>query len=110
MELKKPKTRAQCAQVPRPCPFVSCRYHLYLDVFPSGRVKLNFPGVDVCDLQRSCALDEAEGEGLILEEVATRLGDMTRERVRQIEDEALDKLHIEYTGEDRTVKRNGRAK
>src|SRR5262245_15015702 len=28
----KPRFRAECAEGPRPCPFVSCKYHLYIDV------------------------------------------------------------------------------
>src|SRR5690606_3867534 len=27
----KPRTRAECVDGPRPCPFVSCRHHLYVD-------------------------------------------------------------------------------
>ena len=26
--LERPKTRGECADMPRPCPFLSCRYHL----------------------------------------------------------------------------------
>jgi len=28
----KPRTRAECVDGPRPCPYVSCQHHLYLDV------------------------------------------------------------------------------
>src|SRR5262245_61905247 len=28
----KPKLRSECADMERPCPFVSCKYHLYIDV------------------------------------------------------------------------------
>ena len=30
----RPKTRGDCANVARPCPYVSCKYHLYIDVNP----------------------------------------------------------------------------
>src|SRR5688572_23421296 len=40
----KPRTRAECADGPRPCPFISCKHHLYVDVSPrTGAIKLNFP-------------------------------------------------------------------
>lgn len=34
-----------------PCPFVSCRHHLYLDVNPeTGAIKVNFPGLNRLEL------------------------------------------------------------
>jgi hypothetical protein len=41
----RPKTRADCADVPRPCPFVSCRWNLYLDVDNRGVVTIPRPDV-----------------------------------------------------------------
>ena len=41
---ERPKTRADCLRVVRPCPWVSCRWNLALDVKPNGNVTLNFPG------------------------------------------------------------------
>lgn len=109
MNEDKPRTRADCSQVPRPCPFVSCRYHLYLDVFPSHRIGLNFPGTEVHKLKHSCALDEAEADGLFLNEVACRMG-LSGERVRQLEEMALDKLYLACMAEQRTLRRSGRPK
>src|SRR5689334_3476886 len=44
IERARPRSRAECAQGPRPCMFVSCKHHLYLDVNPAtGSIKLNFP-------------------------------------------------------------------
>jgi len=43
----RPRTRADCKDAPRPCPFVSCKHHLYLDVSPrTGAIKMNFPDID----------------------------------------------------------------
>ncbi|NUQ78861.1 MAG: hypothetical protein HUU21_35500, partial [Polyangiaceae bacterium] len=40
----KPRARGECVDGPRPCPYVSCQHHLYLDVSPrTGAIKLNFP-------------------------------------------------------------------
>src|SRR5208337_2271584 len=43
----RPATRADCSAVPRPCPFVSCRHNLYLDVSKdTGSILLNFPSAE----------------------------------------------------------------
>lgn len=85
----KPKTRAECVDAPRPCPYVSCQHHLYLDVSSStGAIKLNFPDLEVMEMTETCALDVADRGGATLEDVSL-LMNVTRERVRQIEEEAL---------------------
>ena len=44
----KPATRAECAEGARPCPYVSCQHHLFLDVSSrTGAIKLNRPIVDI---------------------------------------------------------------
>lgn len=91
----RPKTRAECAGVERPCPFVSCEHHLYLDVSRrTGSIKLNFPDIEVEDMVESCTLDLAERDGLTLEEVGVAMN-VTRERVRQIEAKALRRVNAE---------------
>ncbi|MBN2191434.1 MAG: hypothetical protein JW751_01350 [Polyangiaceae bacterium] len=88
----RPKTRAECVGAPRPCPFISCKYHLYLDVSPrTGSIKLNFPDLDVADMPVSCALDIADAGGSTLEDVGAIMN-LTRERIRQLEVKALSKL------------------
>src|SRR3984957_9957175 len=32
VDVERPQTRADCASGERPCPFVSCKHHLFLDV------------------------------------------------------------------------------
>jgi hypothetical protein len=105
---ERPHTRADCINGPRPCPYVGCRYHLYL--YPTGRgetsnIKLNHPDKDVWDLFPSCALDVADG-GYVrtLDEIGGYLN-VTRERVRQIEATALRKLRQAlYLGHDPRLK------
>jgi hypothetical protein len=89
----KPLCRADCANVPRPCPYVSCKWHLYIDVTESGSLKVNFPALEPHELpaRGSCALDVAEDGRHSLYEVCGLLN-VTRERVRQIEEIALGKL------------------
>lgn len=88
----KPHSRAECAEGPRPCPFVSCKHHLFIDVSPrTGAIKLNFPDIEVWDLGESCALDVADRGGTTLEDVGAIMN-LTRERIRQVEVKALAKL------------------
>lgn len=91
-EDQRPRTRAECLDGPRPCPFVSCKHHLYLDVSArTGAIKLNFPDLEVEDMTESCALDVADRGGTTLEEVGAIMN-LTRERIRQVEVKALAKL------------------
>jgi hypothetical protein len=85
-EYWRPKTRTECVDMERPCPFVSCKYHLYIDVHPvRGSIKLNFPDVDVWEMTETCSLDIADRGGITLEEVG-EIMNLTRERVRQVRD------------------------
>ena len=87
-----PMTRGECEMGPRPCPYVSCRFHLYLSVNErNGSIQLSFPGKEPDELVVSCALDVAAAEGLRLEGVANAMG-VTRERIRQIEFQAIRKI------------------
>ena len=91
-EYQKPRTRVECKDGERPCPYVSCKYHLYLDVNPeTGSIKLNFPDTEVWQMSETCALDIAERGGVTLEEVG-EIMNLTRERIRQLEMTGLNTL------------------
>ena len=91
-EADRPQTRADCGSGPRPCPWVSCKHHLFLDVNPeTGSIKLNFPDKDLTEMRETCALDVADRGGITLEEVGAILN-LTRERIRQVEVRGLLKL------------------
>jgi hypothetical protein len=88
----RPKLRGDCAEMERPCPFVACKYHLYIDVHPvRGSIKINFPDVEVWEMTDTCALDIADRGGITLEEVG-QIMNLTRERVRQLETQGLAKM------------------
>jgi len=91
LEQERPSHRTECKDGPRPCLFVSCRYHLYLEVNACGTLRLNFPGLEVWELPESCALDVAEEGGVTLDEVGQKLN-VTRERARQLQVKAIQKL------------------
>jgi hypothetical protein len=88
----KPRARAECIDGPRPCPYVSCQHHLFLDVSArTGAIKLNFPDLEVWEMNETCALDVADRGGTTLEDVGAIMN-LTRERIRQVEVKALAKL------------------
>jgi hypothetical protein len=91
-DTERPKTRAECAEGERPCPFVSCKHHLYLDVSArTGAIKLNFPDLEAWQMSETSALDVADRGGTTLEEVGAIMN-LTRERIRQVEVKGLAKL------------------
>jgi hypothetical protein len=91
-DVDRPHSREECTQMARPCPFVSCAHHLYLDVNPeSGAIKLNFPHLEVWEMAETCSLDVADRGGITLEEVGAILN-LTRERIRQVEVRGLHKI------------------
>lgn len=96
----RPKSRAECVDGMRPCPFVSCKFHLYLDVKEETKsIKLNFPHLEVWELEHTCSLDVSEQGGLTLEDVGHILN-LTRERVRQVEVAGIEKLRASGVVED----------
>jgi hypothetical protein len=97
-QVSPPRVRSECVNGIRPCPFVSCKYHLAFDIKPCGSLLDIWPAVEVWELKHTCALDEAKQEHT-LEQIADLLN-LTRERVRQIERRALAKLGVVVGPED----------
>ena len=90
--VERPRTRAECAGGARPCPWVACKHHLYLDINPeTGSIKINFPDLEPWELPHTCALDVADAGALTLEEIGV-VTNLTRERVRQVEVRGLLQL------------------
>ena len=94
VDIPRPTTREECRGEMRPCPWVACKHHLYLDINPeTGSIKINFPDLEPWELQNTCALDVAERGGITLEEVG-EIMNLTRERIRQVEVRGLLKLKM----------------
>lgn len=87
--LDRPKTRGECEGGPRPCPFVGCRHHNYLEV--KGKlIRLNHPDKEPEDLDpaASCSLDVADRGEHVMDDIAPVLG-VSHEYIRQIESKGL---------------------
>lgn len=67
----RPRRRADCVNVPRPCPYVGCRYNLHLERVASGhgRRAVDEDPTEVSP-EESCALDIADRGPHTLEQVA----------------------------------------
>lgn len=94
-----PLVYGDCLEEEGPCPYVSCKHHLFLGVDPrSGSIKLNFPDLfddegtpRLDEMRATCALKVAERDGVTLEVIGELLN-LTRERARQIEATALENM------------------
>lgn len=94
--VSRPTKRGECLNdgpnAERPCPYVSCKYHLAVDVAPrTGAIKHNMPHIPVEEMAETCTLDVADRGGLTLEDVA-QVMNLTRERIRQLESRATKKI------------------
>ena len=92
--IKIPKTRGDCVDGPRPCPWVRCRHHVVEVRFVHGRTvdsfRVSHDG-DLDQLSDTCTLDLAERGVCRLSDVANAMG-VTRERIRQQEIIAMGRL------------------
>ena len=105
VDIPRPQTREECRGEARPCPWVACKHHLYLDINPeTGSIKINFPDLEPWELRHTCALDVAERGGITLEEVG-EIMNLTRERIRQVETRGLMKLREATEAEPKRDKR-----
>ena len=95
----RPITRGDCENDTGPCPWVSCKYNLYMEVSDqTGSIKLNFPNREPWEMTDSCALEVADRGGIKLREVSEIIN-VSRERTRQMEKRAIEKLKKGYIKE-----------
>ena len=86
----RPHVRGDCP-TNRPCPWISCRHHLYLDIDRRGDIFIRYPHLEWSELRETCSLDVADRGPQTLEYIG-RLLNLTRERVRQIEHLAMSHI------------------
>jgi len=99
--LRRPRTRAECASLPRPCPYVSCPHHRYLSVNPvNGSIWINCPDVLPWEMEDSCLLDVIDAGGEMTLAAVGKLHNLTKERIRQVERDGLARLREVYTDGD----------
>ena len=88
----RPRTRADCIDGPRPCPWIGCKWNNYFDYLDATgeRVRRNFPHLEPWQIapERSCALDIADRGPATLDEIGAAQN-ITRERARQLEGQAF---------------------
>src|SRR5215470_14028882 len=54
VDIPRPTSRAECREEMRPCPWVACKHHLYLDINPeTGSIKINFPDLEPWELKHT---------------------------------------------------------
>lgn len=102
--LKRPVTRGECADVPRPCPFATCRFHLERDDAIGERRYRGIHHAEAMQRRRedgvteSCALDYADHladtRSTASEEDVARLLGITKQGVQKIERKAMKKLAL----------------
>lgn len=88
-----PRTRADCTQGPRPCPFLLCRHHLN----PRDELRPKTPDVlasakHANQATETCALDVADRRRPLSVETVAVMLNVHPEVVRRIEARALRKL------------------
>lgn len=86
---QRPATRAGCLDMPRPCPFVSCRHNLrHEDARRAARTaddgKMERAAEAIAGAKHSCSLDVAEWGGLSQQACADVIGH-SRQRVNYVE-------------------------
>jgi hypothetical protein len=99
--LEMPATRAGCANVPRPCPFIHCRSNNYLTENGNGVLKVTYPDLlpHQVDPDYSCTEDVVERGGATQEEIAYAMN-ITDERTRQLTVSAVRKLKASQLGRE----------
>lgn len=85
-EILRPKTRGDCKEGVRPCPWVSCRHHIYSEIDPNFTMD-----VDLNRLEETCILDIADSGSISLLEIADLMC-AKREKIKQLEARGLRKL------------------
>ena len=85
--LARPRTRGDCIDGPRPCPWASCRFNLRIEV-KHDEIRQNSATDEEGELLETCSLDVADRGPHGHREIGKFFG-LSHERIRQIEEKAL---------------------
>lgn len=92
---ERPRTRGDCVDGPRPCPWISCRWHLAIDEQFDGGLKVNWPDeegeVDLAAMPETCTLDVADRGEAGWEEIGDYLN-ISRQGAEQVGYSAMVEL------------------
>jgi hypothetical protein len=96
-----PASFAQCPS--GPCPYVTCKYHLYLDITFDGGIRLNFPEIEPTDMMFPCALRFAANLGEHSFDELSRyvntkpnmLRNVFAKALRKLKEEGIEDLYID---------------
>lgn len=88
--IARPQYRCECENVPRPCPFVGCKYNLFLDV-RRNKIIENFESIEEMGML-SCVLDGIDEKGHMKLEEISKIYSLSRERIRQIIEHGLRRM------------------
>lgn len=92
LDHERPRTRADCVDGERPCPYAGCRHHLAIEVHPNtGTIKLAFPDLEIDEMPETCSLDVAD-RGAHPLDVIGALMNVSHEDARHHEVKALVRL------------------
>ena len=90
---ERPTRRSQCVDGVRPCPYVGCRHHLFLEVTRTGTLIFRYPDLEPWELNYSCSLDVADAvhvaDEVLTQDVIGALTNVSRQRAQQIEESAV---------------------
>jgi protein gp37 len=102
-ELVRPRTVADCANIPRPCAFVSCKFNLLIDLMEDGGLVLNAPSKRLAGAERVFP-DRRAIDGQWYVEIHLPEHEYGRSlAAARARDEALDARVAERTGAARAV-------
>lgn len=94
-ETERPTVRGDCLpggkNAQRPCPFASCKHHLYIEIVKGGGLQLNFPDIELWDLKQTCSLDLADG-GETPQEMIAEVLNVSKQRVSHVVDDTTRRL------------------
>ena len=88
----RPKTRGECHNIQRPCPYATCQFNMLTEIGPKGQLEQRYPDVESMPANASCVLDVADQYGsLDVKEVAAIMLEQPKSIIN-LEESAIRRL------------------